>query len=511
VARRSSRFWQLSKPLHIIRGTASPPQYTFPLITKFSFSSESPAGCGTPDLSWYAAAFAEKFVIDADARRYLASKGLAEATIRRRCGVARQFFRAGVRKGHLPSNPFTDLKSANLANPARECFITQAQAQKVLDACPDAEWRLIFALSRFGGLRCPSEHLALTWGDIRRAEGRFTVHSPKTEHHPGGESRQVPLFPELLPHLREVFELAEPGAEYVITRYRRSSQNLSTQLRRIIKRAGLTPWPKLYQNLRASRETELAGQFPHHVVCAWIGNSQAVAAKHYLQVTEDHFRSALQNALQQAPTLNRNESQAEGQDAPEPAFSQAIRDSSTDCDKSEKHLVEQIALSAKLSLFSWWQEARRPWRPRALGHRPPCHTCSRIWYQGTVTAAPRVCPRPGVCRASNRGRFRRASSALVTPRAPRPAVDPSGILPVEPRQADRQTYLPNGHRRSSPKQRGRTGNRVAEEHERLTGPAETVADVVDGPVYEARPCGQSHAAPIHQARKVGVPVADGHA
>ncbi len=236
---------------------------------------------------------------DADEwRRFLASKGLAEATIRRRCGVAKQFFRAGVRKGHLPSNPFTDLKSANLANPAREFYISQAQTQKVLDACHDAQWRLLFALSRYGGLRCPSEHLGLRWRDIDWAGGRFTVHSPKTEHHPGGASRQVPLFPELLPHLREVFEQAEPGTEYVITRYRHSNQNLSTQLRRILRRASLTPWPKLFQNLRATRQTELADKFPLHVVCAWFGNSQPVAIRHYLQVTDEHFRQAVQNPVQ---------------------------------------------------------------------------------------------------------------------------------------------------------------------------------------------------------------------
>lgn len=32
---------------------------------------------------------------------------------------------------------------------------------------------------------------------------------------------------------------------------------------------------------------------PIQVVCAWMGNSQAVAMKHYLQVTEDHYRSAI--------------------------------------------------------------------------------------------------------------------------------------------------------------------------------------------------------------------------
>jgi hypothetical protein len=29
-----------------------------------------------------------------------------------------------------------------------------------------------------------------------------------------------------------------------------------------------------------------------HVICAWIGNSEPVAAKHYLQVTDKHFMAA---------------------------------------------------------------------------------------------------------------------------------------------------------------------------------------------------------------------------
>ena len=56
----------------------------------------------------------------------------------------------------------------------------------------------------------------------------------------------------------------------------------------------MQPWPKLFQNLRSTRETELADEFPMHVVCQWIGNSQPIAAKHYLQVTADHFSKALQ-------------------------------------------------------------------------------------------------------------------------------------------------------------------------------------------------------------------------
>jgi hypothetical protein len=135
------------------------------------------------------------------------------------------------------------------------------------------------------------------------------VPSPKTEHMEGKASRMIPLFPELRPCLLEAFEEAEPGTTYVATRYRDGSANLRTQLQRIIKRAGLDVWPKLFQNLLSTRETELAETFPMHVVCKWIGNSQPVAAAHYLQLTDEHFERAVngeagveaaQNAAQKA-------------------------------------------------------------------------------------------------------------------------------------------------------------------------------------------------------------------
>ena len=231
-------------------------------------------------------------------RAWLASdQKLSDNTVRRRSGIAKQFFRAAVRQKLIPESPFVDLVAAVRRNEKRYYFITHEEAQKVIDACPDAQWRLLFALSRFGGLRCPSEHLGLRWGDVDWERGKITVHSPKTEHHEGGASRQIPLFPELRSYLEEVWEQAEPGTEYVITRYRSRNANLRTQLERIIKWAGLKPWPKLFQNLRATRETELAETYPIQVVCEWIGNTAAVAAKHYLQVTEEHYRQA-----QESPT-----------------------------------------------------------------------------------------------------------------------------------------------------------------------------------------------------------------
>ena len=48
-----------------------------------------------------------------------------------------------------------------------------------------------------------------------------------------------------------------------------------------------------------------------HVVCGWIGNSPRVAAKHYLQVTEDHYGKAVQNPVQTAHDGGRQEPSGE--------------------------------------------------------------------------------------------------------------------------------------------------------------------------------------------------------
>jgi len=220
----------------------------------------------------------------------------AQATASRRLKTARQFFNAAVRKGLLDSNPFADLKPASQSNRSRDYFVTRDEITKILDVIPGPEWRAIVALVRYGGLRCPSEIMPLRWTDIDWAGERFHVTSPKTEHHEGKESRVVPLFPELRPYLDELWE-APGNAEFVINRYRDATKNLRTQMTRWIKQAGLTPWPRVFQNMRASRETELAAEFPIHVVTAWIGNSVSVATKHYLQVRESDFEKAAQKAL----------------------------------------------------------------------------------------------------------------------------------------------------------------------------------------------------------------------
>lgn len=264
---------------------------------------------------------------DADEfKRFLTRKKLktskrpmAKNTVIKRCQIAKQFFQAATRKRLIASNPFADMKGATIkANRERDHFITAQDAVALDGKAPDAQWRLIIALSRYGGLRCPSEHLALKWDDIDWERNRMTVHAPKTEHRPGQESRIIPIFPELLRPLLEVSELAPKGAEFVITRYRDASQNLRTQFMKIIKRAGLDPWPRLFHNMRASRQTELTARFPLHVVCEWLGNSRLIAQEHYLRVRDEDFDLAIRGVLRDAYTTQQNKETADIVSHPRP-------------------------------------------------------------------------------------------------------------------------------------------------------------------------------------------------
>jgi integrase len=140
------------------------------------------------------------------------------------------------------------------------------------------EWRTIIAQARYGGLRVPSELLALTWNDVDLTGGKITIRASKTDHESGGV-RICPIFPELRPHLEEAYDAAGEKVEHVVARYPDCYANLRTQLLRILARASVKPWPKLFHDLRASRQTELLDRFPIKAVCEWLGNSQPVAPR----------------------------------------------------------------------------------------------------------------------------------------------------------------------------------------------------------------------------------------
>jgi site-specific recombinase XerD len=227
---------------------------------------------------------------------------LAENTIRSVMACSKMFFNVALRQGFVLKNPFSGEASTTKENRKRDFYVKPDVARKIMDACPTTEWKLMIALWRFAGLR-KTEIYHLRWSGVLWDAGKMKVSSPKTSHHAGCEERFVPIG-DILPWLRAAFE--QPGTgDRIITNYTETNCNLDKPLKKILTSAGIIAWPKLFQNMRASCETDwLDRGISAHVVANWIGHSVKIQVSHYAQVDAHHFekfnaQSVAQNAAQQ--------------------------------------------------------------------------------------------------------------------------------------------------------------------------------------------------------------------
>ncbi|WP_145207226.1 phage integrase SAM-like domain-containing protein [Stieleria magnilauensis] len=229
-----------------------------------------------------------------DFRKWLETKGnerkkykvgLAKNTVRRRIGRTKQFFGAAVKHELISRNPFEGEASAVGGNDERLFMVPAKWIEKCIQNAPCEDWRIILALARYGGLRSHEARIQ-RWADIDIENERMTIRSNKTP-----PMRSCPIFPELMPHLLRARQHADPDAEFVQTRYDHEA-NILTTFAKIVAKSGLEVWPKLMQNLRATRETELLAKYPAKDVTSWLGNSPDVANRHYAMAMQESFERA---------------------------------------------------------------------------------------------------------------------------------------------------------------------------------------------------------------------------
>ena len=232
---------------------------------------------------------------------------LSPSTAGRRLGFVKQWFLFAVSRGWLERSPFENISAPVPVNPARQYFISQEDSEKILEACPNQRWRALFVLSRYIGIRIPSELYTLKWSDVHFSDpskegeagrGFIYIHDQKRKHH-GDEMalRRSPLWANVERELIALYNEAKEGEEFLFPEVKKSS-NLRTDFVRIVKRAGVEVYPKIFHNLRSSCETEYerAGVKPT-VYCRWLGNSPQIAVRHYVQYGEEDFQTGYSIAL----------------------------------------------------------------------------------------------------------------------------------------------------------------------------------------------------------------------
>ena len=232
-------------------------------------------------------------------KRHPKGKPMAENAKRKHVSNAKTFFNAAKRRRFIQNNPFEFAVSGSKANRDRDFYLTPEATAQIIGVCPDAQWRLLTALWRYAGLR-KMEVMWLTWDDVEWDQGKMKVHATKTAHHEGGEIRYVPLR-DISEYLKAVRDAAPAGESQIITRFSESNSNLDKPFKAILDTAGVAPWPKLFQNMRASCETDWLNEgLPQHVVAGWVGHSVKVQRMNYAQITEGHFE-AFNNGQKRSP------------------------------------------------------------------------------------------------------------------------------------------------------------------------------------------------------------------
>jgi hypothetical protein len=70
------------------------------------------------------------------------------------------------------------------------------------------------------------------------------IPEPKVDHHDGRGIRSCPIFPGLRPIFDEAFEIFGDKSEVVVAGWRNS--NLRTEMTRLLRRTGISGWPRLF-------------------------------------------------------------------------------------------------------------------------------------------------------------------------------------------------------------------------------------------------------------------------
>ncbi len=230
-------------------------------------------------------------------RWLLNDNGLGENTAKQRLRYARSFFDLALEDGLVTVNPFKARGLSVSQTAAEKDYVEKEVVEKVIEKCPTAEWKLLFALCRAIPMRIPSEIREFTWSDVDWQKNQMLIHSPKTRRI-GKSARLVPIFESVRPYLETLRGEVSNEEQYVFPELRKNT-NPGTNAKRIVEDAGFVPWCNFFNSLRASAETDLMDEYGLRKACMWAGNSAATAMKNYALVKKTDFDDS-------APNVSRN-------------------------------------------------------------------------------------------------------------------------------------------------------------------------------------------------------------
>lgn len=207
----------------------------------------------------------------------------SEASVANNTRAVKTIFNAAADRELIQRNPFAKLKSTAPKPEPNWRYVTREEFEKVLDSCPNVDWRAFVALQRYAGLR-RGEAATLRWEHVDLAKSRLKIFANKTK-----STRVVPIEPRLREILEQTRDDQPKNEPLVVREARVDRKNLGRDWPQIIRAAEIEPWKDPFQVLRRNCETDWAQTYPQYVVSKWIGHDIRVSADFYLQVPEELY------------------------------------------------------------------------------------------------------------------------------------------------------------------------------------------------------------------------------
>ena len=247
------------------------------------------------------------------------NKPLSPSHISKIMANSRSLFKYAVDREYISRNPFDHIKRGKERKPeGRNVEVSARVIREVIAAAPSAEWRLLIAIWRWLGAR-KTEPLGIKVSGVKYHDGYATIAIPdckRRDEYGNHVYRQVPVFPEISPHLLDVLEQHSGQSNLLLEGLQKHGTSIDKPFKDIIRRAGHQPWPAICNNMRATRANEVEREFGTVAESNWIGHDPGTFRKHYSQVHVADMKKACaidtnmtQNGGQQSCTESPEESE----------------------------------------------------------------------------------------------------------------------------------------------------------------------------------------------------------
>jgi len=205
-------------------------------------------------------------------------------------------FDSAVDAGYLTVSPFANVKNVKFDPTQSQEDVSLERIGQAIAACADnREYRLAVALGGYQGFR-PGEMNDLTFDDFKPYNNGILIRVPDTGK---TGTRDVPMFPEFLPHYEEALKHRKEGQKWLFPHCRKDDpndfRNIATPIRKKLKKAGVKCWRLFFDSLRGSCITrhENSKKFTSKQMTAMFGNSEPVRQSVYVHGMKNEDYAAL--------------------------------------------------------------------------------------------------------------------------------------------------------------------------------------------------------------------------